>query len=571
MKSRSAMILSVVSGTYNRLASLARMIESARASIPTSISHEFVIVDGGSTDGTLQWLRIQPDVKLIEHGELRGAIKAFTEGATVAQGEFVLLANDDISFIDSTSILRALTYLEQNPKCGAVAFMDDRLYSDPTDPIRYKAQTQRAVGGDGKPTLIIYAQVGLFRKNLGDLAGWWGAADPIMGQARTYGADNWLSSKIWELGYTVDIVPDVICADYHINDSLRSTNSNAADSAYWKAYPKGPKIGSQAKIGDRLTVQSERLRILYLPIFEAGHPLQKQTKRGLYNALSKRGLVWEWDYLNERIDLNQIAAFAPHLILTQFHDAPQANLFLDLRRHAPDAYLINWNGDARHLTDPAYIDMLFVVDLQLVVNAAALETYLSVGIPAAYWQIGFEESVPFHDAVAHDVIFQGNAYNEERRALGATLRSLQWNTGLYGQGWDNVDGVTLYDFDKGAGLYQRAKIAIADTFHDGKTEVQAFISNRTFQAIAAGAFVLQQHCPRLEEFTGLKAGVHYGEWHTLEDLPGQIDYYMKNIKKREKIAKAGHAFVLKNFSFDRQVEKLFHDLLPMIEGDYEPA
>lgn len=566
------MIVSIVSGTFNRLASLIRMIESARASIPSGMTYEFVIVDGGSTDGTLQWLRLQRDVKLIEHGELRGAIRAFCEGAEAATGDFVLLANDDVSFIDNTSILRAITYLEQNPQCGAVAFMDDRLYTDPTDPVRYKAQTQRALDAAGKPTSVIYAQVGLFRRELGNLAGWWGAHHPIMNQAKTYGGDNHLSSQIWEFGYTVDIVPGVICADYRINDDLRKINDRANDSAYWKAFPDGPRLGSRSKIGNQIIIPAEHLRILYLPVFEPGHTTHKETKRGLYNALAKRGLVWEWDYLNERAELAQISAFSPHLILTQFHDSHRGNLILELRRRIPDAIFVNWNGDARALTDPAYIEMLLAVDLQLVVNAAALPAYQAAGIPAAYWQIGYEEALnPLQDVPAHDVIFLGNSYNAERQALGAVLRSLKCDVGIYGFGWRDADGSTLYDFNAGAGLYQKSKIAIADTFHDGKTEAQAFISNRTFQAMAVGAFVLQQRSPRLEEFTGLKANEHYAEWQTLEELPDKIAYYLKNTKERNRIAKVGHAFVLANYSFDRQVEKLFKDLLPMIERDYESA
>ena len=73
--------VSIVSGTFNRLPYLKRMIESGRKAMRPAghvhafegVTWEFVIVDGGSTDGTLDWLRSQADVRVIEHGRLLGA------------------------------------------------------------------------------------------------------------------------------------------------------------------------------------------------------------------------------------------------------------------------------------------------------------------------------------------------------------------------------------------------------------------------------------------------------------------------------------------------------------------
>src|SRR4051812_22400510 len=100
MKRISPMLLSLVSGTYNRLAPLRQMVESARRYLHRGLAYEIVIVDGGSTDGTQTWCRAQPDVRLIEHGALKGAIAAFCDGAFAARGKYVLLANDDVQFVD---------------------------------------------------------------------------------------------------------------------------------------------------------------------------------------------------------------------------------------------------------------------------------------------------------------------------------------------------------------------------------------------------------------------------------------------------------------------------------------
>src|SRR3972149_10954457 len=91
--------LSVLFPTANRLFYLKRCIESARAHIG-DLSYEFVIVDGGSTDGTAEYLMEQPDIKLIQHGALLGANKAFRDCFLASSGEYVCQLSDDVEIID---------------------------------------------------------------------------------------------------------------------------------------------------------------------------------------------------------------------------------------------------------------------------------------------------------------------------------------------------------------------------------------------------------------------------------------------------------------------------------------
>lgn len=558
-------VIDVVTGTFNRREHLAQMIDSVRYGIPVGIPYRIIVCDGGSTDGTLEFLRQQPDVIVLEHGELRGAIRAFTDAAKLSTADYTILANDDILFTRG-SIMRALTYLEATPTCGAVAFCDNRPIPgmNPDDYHKFKVQTQDARRKDGSHFNAIYAQVGMYRRWLGELAGWWGADDPVMSQARTYGGDNYLTSRILEFGYTVDMVQRANVEDRLPMDDLRKKNADYHDHAFYQRYPQGPIVGSSPVTAKAMP---ERLRILYMPIYEPGSSIQKITKRGLREALAKICLVTEWDYLNDRISSDEIQAFNPHIILSQYHDANWTQLVDELRLLCPQALFINWHGDARGLTDPDYLTMLRKIDLQLVVNAAPLDLYAELGIPADYWQIGYEVAVPIGRKMPeYDLLFLGNAYNDHRRELGAFLRETGFRVGLYGSKWEQADGECLYDFSQGAALYQSSKIAISDTFQDGQTPIRGFVSNRLFQALASGAFVLQEFSPGLDALTGLRGGVHYATWADFGELGDQIDKYLPDDKLRAKIAKAGQKYVLENFSFDRQVEKLFKQILPKLQG-----
>lgn len=555
------MLLSIVSGTWNRLNNLQAMLESVRRQIPRHIDYEFVIVDGGSTDGTLEWLQHQPNAHLIPQGKLNGAIPAFCDGARAAQGEYVIMANDDITFWDY-SIMRALAYLEDNPLCGAVAFADNRQEVSKPNVKAHMVASMPALTATGEGTYVPYAQVGMFRRWLGDHVGWWGDTDNYMSKARTYGGDNFLSARIWEMGYSVDDVKGCAIDDYITEDVLRNNNRNRASQdsqQYYGRFPRGPVLTPYPTLPNP---QKQRLRVLVCPIHEPRLPAREAQEYGIAEALARVGLTWEIDYVNEPYDLvKTVEAWQPHVLILQMHDTSHFNADVIKRARAAAPYMavINWNGDAHEkgLISPDILEALQHVDLQTVINTAVYPTYEQHGINAAYWQIGYKDpATPYQGNVpAHDVLFLGNCYNTERQQLVAALKAIQnINLGLYGSCPGSL-GNTHYDFAQSQALYQHCQIAIGDTF----PHTRAFVSNRLFQALSAGVFFLQEYSEDLDQETGLIAGEHYIAWHDLADLQRLIKHWLDGRRRntRDKIAQAGMEFVRANFSYDAQVKKLW--------------
>ncbi len=96
------MDVSIIIPTYNRLWSLPAAIQSCRN---TKCSVEIIVVDDGSTDGTLNWLNSQQGIVIL-HQENFGKCWAVNRAFAIANGKYV-------RFLDSDDMLKAAAIDEQ--------------------------------------------------------------------------------------------------------------------------------------------------------------------------------------------------------------------------------------------------------------------------------------------------------------------------------------------------------------------------------------------------------------------------------------------------------------------------
>jgi glycosyltransferase involved in cell wall biosynthesis len=104
--------ISLITVTYNA----ARVLESTIKSIisQTFTNYEYIIIDGGSTDGTLEIIKkYEPHIHYLVSEPDRGLYDAMNKGLQAAQGEYVWFMNAGDEIYDKDTLAQVFAVREQ--------------------------------------------------------------------------------------------------------------------------------------------------------------------------------------------------------------------------------------------------------------------------------------------------------------------------------------------------------------------------------------------------------------------------------------------------------------------------
>ena len=109
---------SIIILTYNQLDFTKACIASIRKYTPKGTC-EIIVVDNQSTDGTVDWLKAQPDIKIALNDHNAGFPRGCNQGIELAKGEEIMLLNNDV-VVTPNWLDQLLAALNSEASIGAV-------------------------------------------------------------------------------------------------------------------------------------------------------------------------------------------------------------------------------------------------------------------------------------------------------------------------------------------------------------------------------------------------------------------------------------------------------------------
>jgi glycosyltransferase involved in cell wall biosynthesis len=126
--------LVVMVATYNRLPMLKAVVESIASG--TRVPYELIVVDGGSTDGTIEYLQSHPRITPVLQGKLLGTARCYNRVWCDVRSRYSCWLSDDTDIVPG-SLDTAIETLEMDPTIGMVGLkMKDTVGPGRHEPYR---------------------------------------------------------------------------------------------------------------------------------------------------------------------------------------------------------------------------------------------------------------------------------------------------------------------------------------------------------------------------------------------------------------------------------------------------
>ena len=118
-------LTSLVVVSHNALDQTRRCLESLREHAEPGFPMQFVFVDNGSDDGTVEFLSEQSDVQLLPNDRNLGAPRARNQGLALAKGDFIVFMDNDV-MVTPQWLSRLHYHAQVDSRSGCVGCLSDR-------------------------------------------------------------------------------------------------------------------------------------------------------------------------------------------------------------------------------------------------------------------------------------------------------------------------------------------------------------------------------------------------------------------------------------------------------------
>ncbi|PSN20257.1 hypothetical protein C7271_03060 [filamentous cyanobacterium CCP5] len=237
------MTLSIVIGTRNRLDLLKQCLGALIGKI--QVTHEIIVVDAGSTDGTIEYLQSLPEIQLVCDGKPIGQARSLNRVFRRLRSQYTCWLSDD-NVAQPSMLDVAVSILDQHADVGMVALK----VKDVMGPF----QAEPYIGGINKNTNILTCNQGMVRHELLQ------QVDYFDETFRDYGIDSDLTAKILLTGYKVVYTKAVAIHHYRDHEQApgaiaiheRSQRQERTQQLYARKYDNVIRFTLRDRINQRV-------------------------------------------------------------------------------------------------------------------------------------------------------------------------------------------------------------------------------------------------------------------------------------------------------------------------------
>lgn len=251
-------------------------------------------------------------------------------------------------------------------------------------------------------------------------------------------------------------------------------------------------------------------------------------------------------------------------VRAEWYDVRGADLTIFLRGTVPyvpgaDSVNVIWN--ISHPDDVTKTE-LKAFDRVYIASSKTAEEWKNAGIRAACLPQCTDPEVFTADDLqprSEQLLFVGNTRGVFRQIIHDLIPT-DYRLAIYGNGWEEFLGEnpairgSFIANDELAKTYRSACILLNDHWTDMKEK--GFLSNRIYDALAAGTFVISDEVESMD--AELREGIE--TYRTREDLREKIRYYLEHPEKRREKVDKGRAVVLEKHTFERRADRILSDL-----------
>lgn len=224
-----------------------------------------------------------------------------------------------------------------------------------------------------------------------------------------------------------------------------------------------------------------------------------------------------------------------------------------------DSYNIVWLYSHPDDADP---ETLSLFDKVFCASGQFIHRLKEMGCRNVEYRPACTSKKPLDIPKKYDVVFLGNARasREDGRSIIGDLGKTPHNLKVWGNLWEkhlppeNIGG-RYWDYRELEKLYASARITLNDHNHDMRRE--GFVSNKVFDILASGGFVISDKNPGLDGLFGDSVP----QYETPEELRSLVDHYLENPEERNALAEKGRREALKR-TYKECARQIIKDVLP---------